>query len=173
VKSFTVSLLSAIIIFLVIPRLALAEGFNYRGFKQGMTADEAEVHAKSLGGKLKRAEDGSYYNFIMTNGSSFSKDVLLLQFCQKDKYLFRVQYIVDGGFMKYMKIIENFKKNGLKIIKTYTRTYFSQAGEEHGTIDIFLNNGVDEWDIEVSLFGQENYDTTNLQVRYGFDHCQQ
>ena len=165
--------LLTIIILVFIPKLIFAEGFEYRGFKQGMNINEAEVHANSLRGRLMKNESHDGYDYFENNDH---KKELWLNFCNGEKGLYSLSYIVHGGFLKYVKIIENFKRNGLKIIGTDTRLYLDQNGKDHASLSIWLGNTIDEWNINIALFGQENYDTTNFQVTYGIEqkrYCKQ
>ena len=173
--------LLAIILLVFLPKLIFAEGFEYRGFKQGMSINEAEAHANFLGGDLTlrkgfSSPDAVVKGYLFSMNNDY-KNTLFLDFCNTNKKgLFSVYYTADGGFFKYVNIIENFKKNGFKIIEAQTWSYFAQSGTEYALMSIWLNNDIDEWNIKVVLHGHEDQDIVNIQVTYGMEwkrYCKQ
>ena len=127
-KAITLRYFLAIIMLIFIPKLVFAEGFEYRGFKQGMSVSEAEAHANSLGGKLTKSKFHGGYDYTANNDP---KNPLKLNFCNNEKGLYNVSYSVDGGFFKYVKIIEYFKKNSLK--KKKLNVYFKSTKKQSCT----------------------------------------
>ncbi|MZH01975.1 MAG: hypothetical protein F3745_00820 [Nitrospinae bacterium] len=162
-------------IFITGPNLLFAEGFEHGRFKQGMSINEALSVANSLGGylRLDKSTDTpdallKRYSFFMINDDHEYRSAL--EFCNNKKGLFSISHIVNDGFLKYVKVIENLRSKGFKIIETQTQMLIDQATNEHAMIFITLKKPLDKWTVAINLFGNDKHDTSHFQIRYAADH---
>jgi hypothetical protein len=153
---------------LLLSNIVYAEGFfSHRGFKQGMSIKEAKIKAKLNHGNLQNQRDDNefiYYEFIIGGDKN---SPTMLYFCKSENGLYRIDYLVSGGFQKYIKLIESFKIDyNFKIVDTFTRLYLAYDGTEHAKMTNFLRKEISSWFIEMNLYSNENYGTTNSQIAY-------
>ena len=108
---------------------ANAGGFSLRGFEQGMSVEEASIVAEKNRGKLIGSENING-NYTFDEGKTPYN--IFMSFCTKNnKGLFSISYSVSGGFVKFIKQIENFKNAyGYQIYNSGTRTYMGFDGLE-------------------------------------------
>ena len=136
-----------------------AEGFDVRGYEQGMTKIEVENLAKSENQTIKIAELGWT---IFTD----PKRPMWINFC-RDK-LYRVSWIFDGGgLMQFLRIINDYIQNqGYENFESRTSVRVGYDGQEHGTLSHYLRKSGEPYYVEINLYTTENYDITNGQIIY-------
>lgn len=78
-----------------------AAGFEYRDYTQGMSKSEVEAISKRKGRSIRIEE--SYWDILLRD-----EPIATVQFCQNK--LSRVFYLVDGGFMRYLKVTNECMK---------------------------------------------------------------
>jgi hypothetical protein len=137
----------------------MAESFSARGFTQGMSKIEVEDLSRKEGFKITIENSGVWG--IKRGNKSFA----FLDFCKKK--LTRLSYIVDGGLMKFLSVIEDFTKSGgFEPMTADTSTFVGYDSMRHGSLTLYLHRKTDKYFIEFILFGQEKYDVTNSQVSF-------
>jgi hypothetical protein len=140
-------------------RSAMAERFSARGFTQGMSKVEVENLSTKEGYKVVI---NSAVNWSISRGN---KPFAFLDFCEGK--LTRLGYIVDGGLMNFLSVIEDFTKSGAyEPMTAGARTFIGYDSMRHGSLTLYLHRKIDEFFIEFTLYGQEKYDVTNSQVSY-------
>ena len=157
------SLLRALLLVVICESLTLpvvwADGFEVRGYQQGMTKIEVERIATSRNQTIKIGERGwSIY--------TDPERPTWVNFCNGE--LYRFSWLFDGGgLMQFLKIIDDYvQKQNYNNFQSRISVRVGYDGQERGTLSHYLMRDGERYYIEINLFANDTHDITNGQITY-------
>ena len=133
-----------------------AQGFDVKGFTQGMHRSDAEKNAQRQGYMIHDTDNGT----IISKGREGDR----AQFCRDE--LVSYAYAMHGGFMQFLREIKAFEGQGYRRTNLDLGTRMTPSGKESGYLTIYVFRPQDPYYVTVTLWGNEDNDTDNLALQY-------
>lgn len=143
---------------------ALADTFDVKGYKQGISLQDAQSFAKRMGHTLRPLNStASKTQVSYTVFDRANNYVALLGFC--DAKLTLASYSEPGGFNAFVNIVEEFKNtHNYKLLHMGTSRFSGHDEKQYNKLEAILGRDGDAYVVKVLLHAAEGSIALESQV---------